>query len=96
LACWILFGIQGIQFVEATVPEASQRKPPFGKPLSPRLFLSDNTAFLTPLRMTSLPAQIQADKLKERSQTIFTKSETHDINDRGRQVGDKTISLEDR
>ena len=31
-------GIQGIQFVEATTPEVSQRKPSSGKPLNPRVF----------------------------------------------------------
>lgn len=30
-------GIQGSQFVEATAPEASQRKPPFGKLLNPHM-----------------------------------------------------------
>ena len=40
LACWILFGIQGIHFVEATPPEASQRKPPRKKPLNPRHFFT--------------------------------------------------------
>jgi hypothetical protein len=38
LACWILFGIQGIQFAEATQPEARQGKPPAWKPLNPSLF----------------------------------------------------------
>ncbi len=31
-------GIQGIHFVEATTPEASQRKPPSWKPLNPDVF----------------------------------------------------------
>jgi len=39
-------GIQGIQFVEATTPEASQRKPPAGKLLNPRM----------DFRLTKLPS----------------------------------------